>query len=445
MRRLLRPAVGLALTWLVGCGGGGGNGGGSGGDPSGRPIAGTGAVTSSAEARQRVLQQYLGLAGARQTTPGTPFIGDFDDPFVDVYEVPGTPHNAGTTVQAGLPSAAATTLNEPYYLFWVDPRPEALLGHPCFVLYVKASDGTLIEQPALFDPTVNGTLPLYGRRPEHRLYEHTAAEALRVAIHELPGPVRSSRQVEGATVKGLSIGAGDSGGANDFFNTMVEDLYTKISGDETSLTAVALDPPLVNDLPATELDRLLRDASAGLGAGDKFVLAIMGHGSTEGIRLGQTHYTWEQLVRAIERNVAAGHINLIVNACYAGAIVPALQAFDDRSAKALRFVGTTDENHVAVDSFALELIKEQLASKIDQAREVSPGLSLDELEDAFASVFVTSADVEIFIDEQLDELEQNAGTPEAKEKARAARQKILENPSGDASAFGFPSTSPLPQ
>ena len=354
------------------------------GDPPGDVTSGTGSVADSTDATQRVLTQFLGLPATRQA--GTPFVGTGDQPFVNLYLASDGALPAGTLVTDRDPDSAVYELNAPYFLFWLDPDPLAQLGHLCYLLFVATRDGRIIATPAEFDPQIGTSTPLLFREDKlaRVVYEHQIWRDEQMAVAQ-----RGSRQVlaNGQMAKGLYVGGNyEFDSAKDI--EMVEGFLKNITGEDTPLDSL-LDKK-DDRIDEHELAAKLRDASAGLGEGDKFYFVISSHASKNGkVNVGSDWLTWEQLCEILDQNVSAQYLNIIISACYSGLADAKFKNWDAKTDKGVRWFTVTDGTHPSyVDSdgsFGIRCALKALMAALAGAR-TDGQLTVAELEAAMAAL-----------------------------------------------------------
>jgi hypothetical protein len=370
--------------------------------PPGTVIAkNTGPVLNSDQAVQRFLSQYL--------TSSSPIvsqkvIGIGSQALVNAYLVPSGPFQAGAAISDADDKQVSFTLDQPYYLFWVDPDPLANLGHSCALVYMRASDGLLVEQRTDFDPKVDQSRPLElpSVKLANLIYSHEEwqklsaipAPVLRVNPSSVLARDAGVGEANGPRIGGLGIaGAPEARRGADL--DAGETLFKEMGG--TSAGFMRLVDTEGERASKSKLETALSEASSGLGADDKFVLILSSHGSPDGrFQLGTDLVTWEELCMLLEQKVTAGNVNLVLDTCFAGTSVDAFEKWKNKTGKRFRLLTSTDRtpsysraNGLGLNyECALEAIRKNLA----KAKEDGT-LTLDELEQAFSDAKFTLEDV----------------------------------------------------
>lgn len=402
---LLTSTLALLVWATVGCGGSTG--------VSDQPVRtvqvidGAGPVADQTTADQRVLQSFLGFA-ARQATSGqagphgAAIVGQGESaPLSDVYTTPGGALPAGTVIGNAEPQSSGDnyTLPEPHFIYWVDPMPAAELGHECFTLYLRASDGRIIVQRNDFDPTLNGAQPLEfdAARRTNRLYRHelwvqtddvldAQNAATRAATHR---DLAAGTQVKTVIIAGTS----EARRQNDI------DAATNFAKDKLGQSDA--DITVVRD---TEDDRLtpddvtaaLRNASQGLGEDDKLLVIVSSHGSKLSFTVGDDFMLWVSLAEALRRNVTAEHINLMLGPCHSGAAVDEFgEVIEANTTSRIQMLTSTDAERPAWAPGGVNVPLCLYYERIGAALDTTNGdgtLTIDEIETAFGSVDLTAAE-----------------------------------------------------
>ena len=403
----------LILFWVAGCGGGSNfpplpNNGPApqgGAVPPGNVISqGSGPVANQNAAVARVLNQFLGLNRDIRAQ----VISDAG-PLVNAYIVPNGPFRAGTTVTDADDPDQTFTLDESYYLFWVDPNPLANLGHECSILYLRARDGLLVEQVVEFDPLVGGRrlLELPSVKAANLIYAHVAWRDLGAVPGQSSG--QAPRQVPELPVLTQTAGVGQPGGPKigglgvvgspDFDSDDTDaarDVFMEMGGEASEFDTLVDTEGSRKD--GFDLEEAITKASEGLGPNDKFVFVLSSHGSENGtFCMGTDMLSWAVLCELIEQNVTAGNVNMIIDTCYAGLSIPEFEKWKDQSNKRVRIVTGTDDTPSFDDptgpGFNLSCILDDLKEKLNAAKGDGT-LTLDELEQAMANASFTQAEID---------------------------------------------------
>lgn len=414
MRKLRFLVLALGLAYLMGCGGsedltvGGPEGPQDPGLlPPGNVInRGTGPVLSEDEAIERILSQFLGLAPLAAQARAVR-VGRGTEPFLNTFIVPGGPFPAGTAITDWDEPGIYFTTDQPYYLFWVDPAPNANLGHPCSFLYLRAADGLLVQQQVDFDPIVAGLRPLEGdaAKANNLIYTHETWERLGYASFQARAlqvrQVRQPRSVGapgGPQIGGLGV-AGAPERRREADMELGRDLYESMGGDPAEFDVLDDD---VEDsrIDSFDLEEALAEASEGLGPNDKFLFVLSSHGGPRGtFQVGTDSMSWEVLCALIDQNVTAGNVNLVLDTCYSGLAVEGFAAWEGKSGKRVRIITSTgatpsySRNDGA--GFNLECVIMKLRDKLLEygTNDVKGELTLEELEQAMTEVDVSAEEI----------------------------------------------------
>lgn len=391
--RFRRLGLSALVAWaLAGCGG---NGGPAGGDPAGNVIPGLGPVRTAAEARDRILRQYLGVTPAAGRAAET---GHGADPLVRAYQIGSAPFANGTEIR--LSAEERFRLNRPFYLFWIDPNPMALLGHATRLLYLAAEDGRIIERTVLLDPLVNGDRPLRfeQERQEQLIYQHE--------LYAVLGSSNAPRRREFGRVRALSFGAAGLSVVGNDEGMLKADAATAMSffeaiGGDGDRWGIYADGP-GHQADKAGLEAAIEVAARGLGAGDKFFLHIAAHGEPEGrFWVGQEPVTWGELRAMLARRVHAGHINLLIGSCFGGTAFDAFEGWEE-GGTSLHIVTATDATHSAYASndggiVGIECWLLKIYALLRQAVQ-SNSLTVAGIEDAFENAELTKEEIDAKIE-----------------------------------------------
>jgi hypothetical protein len=405
----LRGLLLLAL-FLAGCGSGfdesiSGSPNGEGARPPGTVLANnTGPVFSEQDAILRFLEIYVGSGDVNRSgiLPREVRVGTDGTPIVNAYILPGGPFEPGTRVTEADLLEGGYDLEQFYYLFWVDPNPFANLGHDCSIVYLRASDGLMVEQVVDFDPVVGGArlLEFDQDKIDGLIYTHRFWRDLGFAPGQPASVSRAIPQVHaqgvgqpgGPAIGGLGVSgapearrAADLAAGRDLFESMGGE-----PGDFKTLVDTENDRATVDDLKTA-----LAAASKDLGPADKFLFVLSSHGSTDGkFCLGKTQVRWQDLCALLEGNVSAGNINLVIDTCYAGTAIPAFAEWSGKRIKVVTSCGGTP-SYSRPDGLGinLECIIEELKALIAAAGGDGT-LTLAELEKAMGDVDVTDEEID---------------------------------------------------
>ena len=403
-RRLLCLTAATALL-LVLCAGCGGSGNGNNGLPirTVRVLDGTGTVANQSAANQRVLQQYLGVssrqAAAGNDGPnGAAVVGSgATAPFSDVYLIPGGALPAGTVVGTAEPMSDGDNfiLPDASFVFWVDGMPAAELGHECYTLYVRASDGRIVEQRNDFDPRVDGvrSLAFDAARRTNRLYRHELWVTTDDVLDQQAAARSASRDLAAGTQVHTVIIAGTSEARreNDI-NAAKGFAKDKLGQSDSDITVVR---DMEDDrLTPDEVTAAIRNASQGLGKDDKLLIIVSSHGSKLSFTVGDDFMLWVTLARVLRENVTAEHVNLMLGPCHSGAAVDEFQESETlNETSRIQMLTSTDAEHPAWApggvNVPLCLYYEQVGAALDTANGDGT-LTIDEIETAFGSVDLTA-------------------------------------------------------
>ncbi|MCE7872688.1 hypothetical protein DYH09_20205 [bacterium CPR1] len=397
----------LAIFW-IGCGGDGTIVGGPpvvplapGPVPPGTILSpGTGPVNSEDDAIARVFNLFLGIqarAGRGEVRVGTGL-----EPLLNLYIAPGGPFGNGVTVTDADDPKTAFTLDQPYYLFWVDPNPIANLGHTCSILYLRAADGLLVEQVVDFDPLIGDRrlLELESAKAQNLVYTHEDWRALGFSpglsqLRSLEELWKGVGEAGGPRIGGLGV-AGATEARREADLDAGRDLFEKMGGNPDDFDS--LDDDEGDRKDGFDLEEALAKASEGLGEDDKFLFVLSSHGGEDGtFQMGTDFLTWEVLCELIDQNVTAGNVNLVIDTCYAGLAIPAFDKWNGQAGKRVRILtstGTTPSysraNGLGIN---LECVLMKLEEALAKAKEDGE-LTLDELEQAMEGVEVTDAEID---------------------------------------------------
>ncbi len=401
---------------------------------SGEVRPGTGPVASPADARLRVLAEYLGIDGLDVTATQAPVRGTGGDSLFDVYEIPGGPMEIGTRVSNPKSDFGGFTLHERYYLCWVDENPLADLGHESKLVFVRASDGRLSILDAQLPPVVDGT--------EHLLFDDDRSANL-VYRHEAWGRLDASDmgasqpelQQEG-TFGSLGVaGAPEAWRASDL--ARFDELVFAATGQSARTLADTKDTRIYAAVLAAEL----RAASEGMGAGDQFFLFLTSHADSFGeVRIGGAWISWLELCRLLTENISAEFINVIIATPYSGRLVGTLPNWSGTLA-GVRAITTTDsvsrsDIHPQAGSFGLQCIVEKLNERFELDR-ADGTLTPSEINAAFAGLAVTRDEVEAKVCAYIDGLISAAPQHEAV-LTSFKNARVAANRNGASQSGGFP-------
>lgn len=366
-----------------------------------RQLPGLGPVADAAAANQRVLAQYLGLAAGRQDTGadgpnGADVIGEGDDdPLADVYAVPGGLLAAGTPIASAEPNSPAWRLPEPHFVYWVDPMPGADLGHTCFLVYLAADDGAMIEQRVEFDPLVDGARPLEfdAAKADGRLYRH--ALWLRtddILLAEPAPPGRAGRALAAGTAVRTVIIAGTAEARRQNDINAARNFATGPLGQTDADITVVQDQE-GDRLTENDVKAAIRTAAEGLGENDKLLVILSSHGSELSFTVGDEFITWLGFALFLATEVKVEHVNLMLGPCHSGAAVPQFDEMASLSDSRVQLLTSTDSAHPAWAPGGVNVPLSLYYEKINQQLEQANGdgtLTIDEIESAFGAVDLTA-------------------------------------------------------
>lgn len=404
--------LGFVLTTLLllaGCGDGSGdfvsiannNAGGQLLLPPGTVITqGTGPVANQAAADQRILQQFLGLPRADVRAQTVAF-----GPLINMYRIPGGLVFPGTSISEADSPDAAFSLSDAYFIYWRDPNPLANLGHKCSMLYLRAKDGLIVEQEVDFDPLIAQVrvLELDSDKAANLLYTHPDWRDLGAAPGLSPVTPRVLAQMStpgvgqpgGPAIGGLGVaGAPEARRAADL--TEAANLFEAMGGNKADFDTLDDDPGARKD--KNDLETAIKEATTGLGDGDKFLFVLSSHGSKAGkFCMGTDQMTWAELCKLLDDNVTAGNINLVIDTCYAGTAIAEFDKWAATSTKRVRVVTSTDDTPSYSRpnglGFNLECAIKDLKDKLTAAKGDGT-LTLDELEQAMADTSFTQEEID---------------------------------------------------
>lgn len=372
------------LAGLLACGG---SGGGGESDPTGRVIPGTGPVVDAADAASRLLSQYLGLSNTRQ---GGPVIGTGDEPAVGVFAVQSDALPRGTTIRPYF-EADNYILNRPYYVFFVDPNLIANFEHLAYYLYVRPTDGAMIEQVAYSWPVVDGTSRLVSEadRLANAVYYH---EDFAMMLNPPAG--RQAPVLSGASTGALIVASEEARRQGDIDNAA--EYLQDLTGEANPLSVLWQKHP--DEFDKDDFAKKLRDTSEGLGPNDKYFLFLATHGSrppNSQVQIGSDTVGYEELCRLLNENVSAGHINIFNAACFGGNMDAVFAQWDAQTDKAVHWFTDTDASHPsysAPDTIGLKCALMQMQEALDAAR--SDGVvTLAEIEQAMKELELTADEI----------------------------------------------------
>lgn len=360
---------------------------------------GTGPVVNQGDAVNRFLLQFL------QSNPPLvlpqAIIGQSTQPLVNAYLVPGGPFPAGTTI-SDADDETAYTADQNYYVFWVDPNPLANLGHECSLVYLRESDGLIVEQIVDFDPKIGTIRPLEFPTDKEAalIYSHQDWQDL----NAIPNPSVPTRAILAQSngvgeTGGPKIGGIGVAGASETRRTADldagQDLFVEMGGTVGGFKR--LQDKKGDRINKQELGEAISQANLGLNAGDKFVFVLSSHGSTSGrFCVGSETMSWEELCEMLELRVTAGNVNLILDTCYSGTAIAAFDKWKTQTTKRVRVITSTNNtpsysrgNGLGFNlECAFDAVREQItAAKSDGT------LTLEELEKAFEDASFTTTEV----------------------------------------------------
>lgn len=394
------------------------------GNPPGRLIAGRGPVPNLNAAVALVLADYLGVGATRQDGP---VIGGDDDPLLDLYRLDDTATPQGTVIRPFF-DETGYRLNQDYFVFFVDLNPAADFEHPAFYLYVRPDDGAIFEQQVASFPVVDDLIRLTSDADQaaHLVYGH--------ALFQPPAATRQSPPtLSGGSAHGLFLGGSDEGRRQADFDH-ANDYLKEVTGEAEPLDRLWHNHP--NPIDKADVATALRDASSGLGADDKFFLIISTHGKElrSEFQVGTERMTYEELCRAIEENVTAGHVNILTAVCFSGKLHDIFLGWDDDTTKGVRwYTGAPSDKESYSDedqgNWALACAFEKLTEALAAARG-DGSLTVAELEVAMAGLRVTEAEL-------LDKIIANARAVGGADNP--AVQRFIDDIQSDDGAFdAFP-------
>jgi hypothetical protein len=403
----------LALMLLAGCGSGNDNfvataTGSGGATPPGVIInPGTGPVNSEQDAIDRFFRQYLGVepVSARAQVFGTD-----QAPLVNAYILPGGPFSAGANVTDADDPLLGFVLDQPYYLFWVDPNPVANLGHNCSIVYLRAGDGLLVEQDVDFDPLVGNQrlLELPSDLEAGLIYTHAVWRDLGYAPGEPSVAAQSDILAQGlGQPGGPSIGGLGVAGATEERRTADlaagAALFTDMGGELVDFDTLRDKEGDRKD--GFDLEEALAKASEGLGPDDKFLFVLSSHGSPHGtFSMGTDSLTWAQLCELLEQNVTAGNVNLVLDTCFSGLAVAEFEKWNTKKrVKIVTSTGVATPSYSRSNGLGINLgcVIKDLRMRLDAAGDE---LTLGELEQAMEDVNVTQEELDKKICEAIGDV-----------------------------------------
>lgn len=370
-----------------------------------RVLAGVGALPSQQAADEVVLRRYANVpAGRQETGPdgpnGAQVIGQgADESLRDIYAVPGGLLPAGTRVRSAEPETDADTfvLPEPHFLYWVDPMPNADLGHTCFTLYVRASDGRIVEQRNEFDPLVDGARPLEfdAAKREHRLYRHQLWLLTEDALVAPPATRAASGSRDlaaGTTVRTVIIAGTSEARRQTDIDASTSFAKDKLGQSDEDITIVRDQED--DRLTEQDIKDAIKNAAAGLGEDDKLLIILSSHGTEIAFTVGDGFMTWLGLALFLSTEVKAEHVNVILGPCHSGAAVPQFESVQGLSDSRVQVLTSTDAERPAWVynglSTPLCLYFEGIGAALDTGNG-DDTLTIDEIETAFGSVDLTAA------------------------------------------------------
>ncbi len=353
--------------------------------PPGLFVAGTGPVLNQAQADQRLIQQF--------NPPRGLLLQGTSSQFGDAFRFPGGALPTGANVRS-FDEQWSYQLEQPYYLFWVDPLPLVRLGHDTWVVFLRPTDGAMYLQPSRFFPVVNQDFSL--DRPEDRARHVVFADAEAAEIKAAAQPKRNREVAIQARLTGAEIGGMFLGSTREFVGdyALYQDVFANMGGDPDALLELSLRDR--SSITEDDFAAGLRRASRGLGANDKFFLAIGSHGSSEGFKLDRTYVTWEELCRLLQQNVSAGTVNLVVDTCNSGFLLNQIPRW--RQAWAARVnIQTMGFEEIPVfgsgESIAGRCLRADLNRRLEAATDANGNISLDDVEASFREAGASEAEI----------------------------------------------------
>lgn len=440
----LLVALALSVLLLAGCGDSSGDfvhttsaGSAQLSDPPGNVLfASSGPVADQAAANQRILELYAGVPTA-DIRGQTVSIGQL----VNIYSVPGGLLPRGTIISDADSREDAYSLNDVYFLYWVDPNPLANLGHECSILYLSARNGRLVEQIVDFDPLVNGfrVLELDSDKAANLIYTHRDWRDLGAAPGLAPVSSRVLKQLipggvgepDGPAIGGLGVaGAPEARRAADLAEA--GKLFEAMGGDDDDFDTLDDDPNDRKD--KDDLEAAIQEATIGLGDEDKFLFVLSSHGSTSGkFCMGTDEVTWAELCELLDDNVTAGNINLVIDTCFSGLAIAEFDKWSADSTKQVRVVTSTGDDTPSYSrsdglGFNLECAIKDIIDKLTAA-EADGTLTLIELEQAMADTSFTQAEIDEKICKYVGD--DPPGTANLSVAMRAWKDDYLDKPGAD--------------
>lgn len=423
-------------------------------------IAGTGPVVDAADARSRVLQQYLGQTAARQGLPLVIGLAE-TDPLVSVHQLPNQPTPAGATVGGDLDSPEPYVLPETSWIFWVDPSPAVPLARRCYLLHVRGSDGRILVQAIASDPLVDGQR-VFEFQPDlddSVIYRHGLWEAYRTTAEPSRSPAAgwvSSRSPDGV-VKGLVVSGLYDSAAMRELDALHESLTNELGLEPDALRKYyhTFEAPITKD----GFFAAIETQCEGLGAGDKFLLVLSTDagrvvggfsGTASGVlRIGRNGYvTFSELSRRLA-GCKAENINLVLNTNYAGLAIEAFSDWAERSDSRIQILTSTSADQPSLGSWYLHCFRAGLREKLEAAK-ADGMLTIEEIEVAFAENGVTRDAVrETFLDDMEERVVEKYGPDLSEDHKRGWRQIYQDDlehdggetdpyrPNGEPQAGGF--------
>lgn len=384
------------------------------GGPAGSPLqliaAGTGPVTSQAEANAVVFSRFLNIDPTGLSLQSSlPFTGRDEQPFLELLRVPGGELAAGVAV--GHPGADGPetlfVLDEPYYLFFVDPTPLELKAHPSRLLYVRSRDGALLGQDTDWDPSLDGEEPLELERALFLLYSHEFFERLRqtpiMARHTAgrtdspPGDPLSPKM--GAVLVG---GSGDIKGTEAALaraQSLIDPWFASSTTTLTDSTGLANTLNLFR-LKRSDVEQAILEASQGLKADDGFLYYHTAHGGTDGTwcRIGDEQVRYTKLCEWLKTHVTACNIFVVLDPCYSGGAHAAFAQWPLHPGQRVTLITAVGSSaNLDPGNGATPFQTECMWNKIDEQMEAAQAdgiLTMDEVHQALLAANPTQAELE---------------------------------------------------
>lgn len=389
-------------------------------------------MANQQEANQRLLQQF-------NPPPGFLVQGQVvNGRLLTAYKFPGGALSTGSLVRSFDPTSWRYRLEQPYYVFWVDPHPMVRLGHETWVVFLRPTDGALYLHRSQFFPVVNEDFSLErpGDRASHLVYEDPELAEIRANNPVVQSRVSSlvRAQLTGANIGGLFLGATPQF-TGDY--PLYQEVFANMGGDPEALEDYSFRTR--SSITIEGFADALRRSSAGLGPDDKFFLAISTHGSTTGILVGRSHLSWDELCRLLQQNVTAGNVNIVADCCDSGFVLHRIPRWRQQWAARVN-IQTMGFEKLSVfasgESVAGRCFRDDVNRRLQEAKDANGALTLDAVEQAFREAGAREDE----IIEKICELEEQRKLS-ARQKAR---DQVLADPSAGAGFDTRGGVDPVP-